>query len=138
MPFRLKTTECRIGVVGLYNAGKTVFLTSVINHLEHHDPDRFPLGKPGTTIRRFETRPPETGWANFNYAGFRDALVHRGQWPDKTKDRSMYACQFQRSDWAFSDALVKFYDLPGERLADAAMLDRDFAGWSDHMLELIR
>jgi predicted YcjX-like family ATPase len=135
---RVKTTECRIGVVGLYNAGKTVFLTSLLNHLESHDPDRFPLGKPGTAIRKFEMRPPDGDWSNFSYATFRDALVHGGKWPDKTTDRSMAACQFERSDWPFSDALVKLYDLPGERLADAAMSNRDFAAWSDHLLEMIR
>jgi len=135
---RLKTTECRVGVLGLYNAGKTVFLTSLLNHLEHHDADRFQLGKPGTNVRRFRLHESDAGWADFNYAGFRDALVHGGRWPEKTRDRSMVTCQFERSDWAFSDVLLKLYDLPGERLADAAMLDRSFAAWSDHILTLIR
>jgi predicted YcjX-like family ATPase len=134
---RVKTTECRIGVVGLYNAGKTVLLTSLVNHLENHDPDRFRLGKGDTTVRKFELLPPDAGWAAFNYPGFRDALVHHGRWPEKTRDRSQAACRFERSDWTFSDALAKFYDLPGERLADAAMLGRDFAAWSDHLLTLI-
>ena len=134
---RVKTTECRIGVVGLYNAGKTVLLTSLINHLEHHDPDRFRLGTGGVRVRRFEPHPPDAGWAAFNYPGFRDALVHRGRWPEKTKDRSQYACSFERSDWTFSDALVKLYDLPGERLADAAMLGRSYAEWSDHFLNIV-
>ncbi len=135
---RVKTTECRVGVLGLYNAGKTVFLTSLLNHLEHHDPDRFQLGKPGTNVRKFRLHEPDAGWAAFNYPGFRDALVHGGRWPEKTRDRSMATCQFERSDWAFSDVLLKLYDLPGERLADAAMLGRTFAAWSDHILTLIR
>ena len=137
-PFRLKTTECRVGVLGLYNAGKTVFLTSLLNHLENHDADRFRLGKPGTRLRKFRAHAPDAGWAAFNYAGFRDALVHGGRWPEKTRDRSMFACQFERSDWAFSDVLLKLYDLPGERLADAAMHGKSFAEWSDHILGLIR
>lgn len=136
--FRVKTTECRVGVVGLYNAGKTVLLTSLINHLEHHDPDRFRLGTGNVHIRRFEIRPPDPGWAAFQYAGFRDALVYQGRWPEKTRDRSQFACSFERSDWTFRDALLKLYDLPGERLADAAMVGRTYAQWSDHLLATVR
>ena len=134
---RMKTTECRVGVVGLYNSGKTVLLTSLINHLQDHDPDRFALGGRDTRIRKFTTLPQEEGWDAFNYAGSRDALVHGGRWPGKTRDRSQFTCRFERSDWTFSDCLLKLYDLPGERIADAAMLGRDFAAWSEHILALI-
>lgn len=34
----------RVGVIGMYQSGKTVLLTSLINHLLNHDPDRLPLG----------------------------------------------------------------------------------------------
>jgi uncharacterized protein len=135
--FRVKTTECRVGVVGLSVSGKTVLLTSLINHLQDHDPDRFALGSRATRIRKFTTLPPDSGWDAFNYTGSRDALVHGGRWPGKTRDRSQFVCRFERSDWPFSNCLLKLYDLPGERIADAAMLGRDFAAWSDHMLALI-
>ncbi|MBX9624311.1 MAG: YcjX family protein [Gemmataceae bacterium] len=131
--FRVKTTECRVGVVGLYNSGKTVLLTSLINHLQDHDHDRFPLGGRDTKLRKFVALPPDDGWEAFPYAAARDALVTGGRWPGKTRDRSQFACRFERSDWRFSDCLLKLYDLPGERIADAAMLGRDFAAWSDHV-----
>jgi len=130
----MKTTECRVGVVGLFNAGKTVFLTSLINHLENHDPDRFAFGKRDTRIRKFTREPVDRGWSDFNYVGFRDALVHSGRWPEKTRDRSQYVCRFERSDWRISDCLLKLSDLPGERLADAAMLTRNYSEWSDAIL----
>jgi predicted YcjX-like family ATPase len=134
--FRVKTTEARVGVVGLYNSGKTVLLTSLINHLQDHDPDRFPLGKPGTHVRRFTVKEPDRGWTPFNYPGHRDALVNYGRWPSKSTDRSQFVCQFERADWTFSDCLLKLFDLPGERIADAGMLGRDFTGWSERMLNL--
>jgi predicted YcjX-like family ATPase len=120
----------------LYNSGKTVLLTSLINHLQDHDPDRFPLGSKETRLRKFAVLPPDRDWAAFNYTGHRDALVNHGRWPAKTTDRSQFACRFERSDWRFSDCLLKLYDLPGERIADAAMLGRDFTGWSERMLAL--
>jgi predicted YcjX-like family ATPase len=135
--FRVKTTECRVGVVGLIASGKTVLLTSLINHLHEHDPDRFPLGGRDTQLRKFRALPPDAGWDSFNYAGSRDALVHNGKWPAKTRDRSQFVCQFERSDWRFSDCLLKLYDLPGERIADAAMVGRDFTAWSERMLAVI-
>ncbi len=134
----LKTNECRVGVVGLYSAGKTVLLTSLVNHLDHHDPDRFRLGKPGTAVRKFTLLDPDPKWAKFNYVGYRDALAHSGRWPEKTIDRSMLACRFTRTDWAISDCVLKLYDLPGERFADAAMLGRTYAEWSDHVLERLK
>ena len=132
----LKTVEARVGVVGLYNSGKTVLITSLINHLQDHNPDRFPLGSKETRLRKFTVLPPDRDWAAFNYPGHRDALVNSGRWPAKTTDRSQFTCRFERSDWKFSDCLLKLYDLPGERIADAGMVGRDFTAWSEKMLAL--
>lgn len=131
--FRQLTTERRIGIVGLFASGKTTLITSLVNHLADHDPDRFRLGngREPVTLRKFREIDASRGWERFPYAAHRDALVSRGRWPSKTRDRSEFACQFERSDWAFSDCLLRLTDLPGERLADAGMLGRGYAEWSD-------
>src|SRR6266508_2142376 len=50
-----KTAERRIGVLGPNWAGKTVFLTSLINHLSSHDPRYFHLGsgRVSAEVRKF-------------------------------------------------------------------------------------
>ncbi|MGL4420358.1 MAG: YcjX family protein [Gemmataceae bacterium] len=135
---RQKTTECVVGVIGLANSGKTVLLTSLLNHLADHDPERFRLTRPGAAIRRFRHRPTDAGWTEFPYSAHRDQLVHRGKWPAKTKDRYQIVCQLERSDWTYSDLLLKIYDLPGERIADVPMAQRNYAEWSDEMLRRLR
>ncbi len=135
---RLHTIEARVGVVGTYNTGKTVLLTSLINHLQDHDPDRFKLGNKPATVRKFTVLPPDPGWEAFNYTGHRDRLVNAGSWPAKTTDRSQYVCRFERSDWRFSDCVLKLYDLPGERFADALMLGSDFSAWSERVIAQFR
>ena len=62
MSLLVKTTECRVGVVGLYSAGKTVLLTSLVNHLADHDPDRFAFAGGKAAVRKFSLRSPDAGW----------------------------------------------------------------------------
>ncbi len=130
-----RTQERYIGVIGMHSAGKTVYLTSLIDHLMNHDPARFRLG-PDTaspvTVRRVRPEPVAAGWEAFNYAGNRAALATSGRWPRKTRDRAEFAVGFERSDWRFNAPLLRLFDMPGERLADAAMFGQTYAQWSDH------
>ena len=133
MPF--KTAERRIGILGPGWSGKTIFLTSLINHLSCHDPRYFHLGDGRTPaqVRKFRKLPEDRGWPEFEYEKYRERLVHR-RWPRKTRDSSEYVCRFERTDWTFYDVLLKLYDLPGERINDFAMLRKgsdNFPDWSD-------
>lgn len=133
MAFKFGTFRRRIGITGTYYSGKTVFLTSLIDHLLHHDPSKFELGK-DITIRKskvyFDKEKRKT-MDNFNYLGNRDALVNEGKWPAKTRDCSHVNCSFERTDWRFTKADLHFFDFPGERMADAGMVGSDFGQWSD-------
>ena len=60
----------------------------------------------------------------------------RREWPAKTKDIQRFSCQFQRNDRARwrSTQRLDLIDLPGERVADAAIAEfDDFGQWSDHL-----
>lgn len=146
--FRLKTAERRIGILGSAWSGKTVFLTSLINHLRYHDPQRFHIGKKDQQgeIIRFRELPQlakEDSIAWFDYEGHRNQLVRQNRWPAKTRDFSQYVCRFERTDWFFNDVLLRLYDLPGERVNDLPMLNEQshpptaYAHWSDLVLKRI-
>lgn len=143
--FRWKTAERRIGIVGPRWCGKTVLLTSLINHLKFHDPLRFTLGKtshPGEVSQFRELHdskaisgPGALPW--FDYEGYRNQFVQNGKWPAATKDVSQYLCEFERSDWKFNNLRLHFFDLPGERVNDIPMISAEkdartaFGAWSD-------
>ncbi len=125
----------RVGVTGIGNSGKSVFLTSLVSHLQDHDPDRLRLGADGSArVHRFRLLSPAHDEAAFDVDGFRRTLVDHGRWPRKTRAESHLRCAFERSDWRLLGAELHLFDFPGERMADAAMLGRDFADWSDAVL----
>jgi len=136
--------ERRIGIIGLGRSGKTVLLTSLISQLEaasakHHF---LPPTKAGPRLSGY--RPingsewqPGAGWDLFPYADYRDGLAVRGKWPKKTADRFQFACRVTRHDFFYSNVQLNFFDLPGERLADAWMFTSTYAEWSDRTLETL-
>jgi len=132
---KLRLRRRRVGITGIGNSGKSVFLTSLLSHLEDHDPERMRLGRDGAAfVRRFRLLPVEEGRAEFDYVNFRRTLVDHGRWPDKTRDAAHVACSFERSDWRQTGVELDLFDFPGERMADAIMLDRGYGGWSDAIL----
>jgi len=125
----------KIGMVGIYNSGKTVFLTALINHLLHHDPDNFRIvrssfrtalnrlpilrGRLSTgpvRIIRTQPLPLKADERPFSYDRYRDDLVRQGHWPEKTSDACHYRIQFQLSDRYLRDQRLHFYDFPGGRI----------------------
>jgi predicted YcjX-like family ATPase len=143
---RWKTIERRIGVIGPRWSGKTVFLTSLINHLKFHDPPRFVLGRrdrfgEASHFRDLQDDPHITHGRGqlpwFDYEGYRNQFVQHGRWPATTRDASQYACRFERTDWHISDVQLRLFDLPGERVNDIPMMTGDqdpplaYAIWSD-------
>jgi uncharacterized protein len=135
---KIHSVERRIGVVGLYRAGKTVFLTSLINHLQNHDPRVLPLGDGRTRFVFRRQLPPLNGFEEFPYLEHRDKLVYARQWPVKTRATCQYRCEYFRSDWHLSRGEITLLDFPGERLADLPMAGCTYAQWSDLILALFR
>ena len=113
-----------------------MFLTSLLWQLREWENSEFRLNN-NVQITAFAPRngrPPPADV--FPFDRFQDALVVRREWPAKTKDIQRFSCQFQRNDRARwrSTQRLDLIDLPGERVADAAIAEfDDFGQWSDHL-----
>lgn len=145
--FNLVSGSARIAIVGASRSGKTVLLTSLIDHLCNHDPRRFRLkpsplsGKQTARILKYQTLGVPAGMTPFPFAAFRQALIEDARWPSKTKDTYQYRMKVYRDDSVIariknssSSSYYSFLDFPGERIADAPMTGSPYADWSDAML----
>jgi predicted YcjX-like family ATPase len=127
-----------VGIVGLIQAGKTVLLTSLIDHLNHHIPSQFPIGKNGTEICQIRTCASRFNIATFPYAKFR-AELGNASWPKKSLETLEYRALYSRGDWKWTLTDLSLIDMPGERLADMTIAgNSDFAKWSDLVLETLQ
>lgn len=127
----------KVALAGTANCGKTMFLTSLLWQLEEFDESRFRL-RNGVALRGFGLRNVPRGKTALPFRRFRNMLAHEYRWPAKTRDVYHCRCAFHRSDrWRiWGPQSVDFLDLPGERVADAAMVVHDdYGAWSDHVLD---
>jgi predicted YcjX-like family ATPase len=132
------TIDRRVGVVGLYHAGKTVFLTSLINHLQDHDPRLCPIDGGDVRLEAFREAPAGEQFEPFAYRHYRQFLVEKHAWPQKTRAVAEYACEFKKlRGRGREDVRLRFLDIPGERLADMFMAERDYGQWSDQVLRFL-
>ncbi|MHB1035011.1 MAG: YcjX family protein [Pirellulales bacterium] len=97
-----RTSHVRLAVTGCSRAGKTVFLTSLINHLLWHKPERFRLGPKSNLpriVKAAERRPRKLLWRTFSYPIYREGLAAKHPtWPEKTTDCSQYTLAFESDD----------------------------------------
>lgn len=125
--------QCRIAVSGLRNSGKTVLLTSLINHLKHHDPDLFCIGPARSKIGYLGDVSSKNG-NDFPYDGYRRRMGKDGCWPEKSVVDAQFKCRIRPSHLISKEVLLDLRDFPGERFADALMYEKDFSEWSRLLL----
>ena len=119
----------RIALTGLGNSGKTVFLTSLLDHLANHSDDL--TFQKGAKIESFSEIPiAAKGIDQFPFTAIKKGIAENHTFPSKTVSESRYRCLLTVRNWRASYQL-EFLDFPGERFADVWMMGKTYEAWSD-------
>lgn len=147
---RFYDQEINLAVTGLSRAGKTAFITSLVNQLlkfsknqeESHFLPAFSAFKRGQIISVKLVDHPNSELARFDYDGYLQAL-RNGNWPKPTSEISQISLLIKyKTAKSFFDRIshlqvsdvqtlkVNILDYPGEWLLDLPMLRQDYRRWS--------
>ena len=144
-------SHLRLAVTGLSRAGKTAFITSLVNQLLYTSThDNLPLFLPARDKKLIGAkRVPQTNMMVPRFA-YDDAIhsLHASppEWPEPTRDVSeiRLAIRYRpqkgaRSLFAKSSTLyLDIIDYPGEWLLDLPLLDMDYDEWSRSQFESLK
>ena len=131
----------RIAVLGGNNAGKTVFITSLIDNLQNDKPGKPLLGEEWSIVdAKITNAEAVAGLSRFPQEEYRNALAEDAKWPAKTLAASV-AClkvrlRRKQKKWYRNDQVVRkleIVDIAGERTADFGMVNRNYRQWSAMM-----
>jgi len=133
----------RLGVTGLSGAGKTVFITALVQHLLHGG--RLPVFEAlaGGRIARARLEPqPDDAVPRFDYERHLDALTQERRWPESTTRISelRLAIDYQSAKRGAPNRTLTLdiVDYPGEWLLDLPLLTMSYPQWSAATLKLSR
>ncbi|PRY66490.1 hypothetical protein B0H98_101481 [Vreelandella songnenensis] len=138
---RGRDRQLRLAVTGLSQAGKTAFLTSLVNQLRHAGVeaqlDLLPAARDGRLLGAQRLNQPDLGVPRFPYdpgmAALRDTPP---RWPEPTRGISELRLQLRyrpaQSGWftpELAHLTLDLFDYPGEWLLDLPLLQHDFYSW---------
>jgi uncharacterized protein len=131
----------RLGVTGLSNAGKTVFITALVHGLIRGG--RFPVFEAMATgrIARASLVPqPDYAVPRFDYESHLDALVNKRVWPDSTRQISelRLVIDYQTHSGYQRSLTLDIVDYPGEWLLDLPLLSKSYEAWAAESVVLSR
>ena len=135
--------------MGTSACGKTVFLTSLLDHLRNHDRKLLPLhDEKGQDIEVVDfkeiKRSGNKDFKTFPQQRFRSMIVEGVTWPEKTADIHHFDCLItidkknpKKEIKHRSKVNLEFLDVPGERFADLSMYETSYENWSDAFWEKV-
>ena len=131
----------RLGVTGMSDAGKTVFITALVHGLVRGG--RFPVFEAMASGRVSEVRlapQPDDAVPRFDYENHVRALIVERRWPESTRRISelRLVIEYQSQRGAMRTLTLDIVDYPGEWLLDLPLLERNYEKWSTESLALSR
>ncbi|RDB44103.1 YcjX family protein [Halomonas sp. DQ26W] len=143
---RGRDRQLRLAVTGLSRAGKTAFLTSLVNQLRHAGLearlDLMSVAREGRLLGARRVSQPDLGVPRFPYDQAMASLdADPPAWPEPTRGISELRLSIRyrpgrrgllRSETA--ELSLDLFDYPGEWLLDLPLLGHDYASWSRAML----
>lgn len=133
----------RLGVTGLAQAGKTVFITSLVaNLLDRGRMGRMQAVAGGHIEAAFLQPQPDDTLPRFDYERHLAALSSPDpHWPESTRQISQLRLSFRIRPGGLLGGLrsaqirhVDIIDYPGEWLLDLVLLDKSYAQWTTEVL----
>jgi len=128
----LPSINIKIAITGLSRAGKTVFLTSLIDQLLYKN--KLQSITSSNPAFKVNIKAPLTNAKRFDYYTFINRLKSDHIWPNGTDEISHTILEFEsKSRFAFmgnSTFTIELIDYPGEWLLDLTLLEMNFEEWS--------
>ncbi len=129
----------RLGVTGLSNAGKTVFITALVHGLTRGG--RFPVFEAfasGRVARAYLAPQPDDVVPRFDYENHLDALLGKRCWPQSTRQISelRLVIEYQSLSGYQHTLTVDVVDYPGEWLLDLPLLTKNYEVWAAESVRL--
>ena len=126
----------KIAITGLSQAGKTVFITSLIDQLLHQN-SLISL-KRNKAEFKVSLKAPLHNAKRFDYYSLIDSLKNRATWPKGTDGITHTILEFEsKSRFSFLDNStfsIELIDYPGEWLLDLTLLELSYQEWSKQTL----
>jgi predicted YcjX-like family ATPase len=131
----------RLGVTGLSNAGKSVFITALVHGLVRGG--RFPIFEAlatGRIARAYLAPQPDDAVSRFDYEKHVSTLVAKRCWPMSTRQISelRVVIEYQSLSGYQRTLTLDIVDYPGEWLLDLPLLTKSYEVWASESLRLSR